>query len=66
MPLTVICYKQRKIFHKLQDLELWTPETEQVYHIPAHTKATVTGLAACAQNQFIASCSSDRTVKIWK
>ncbi|CAK8577658.1 unnamed protein product [Lathyrus sativus] len=49
-----------------QDIELWIPETEQVYLIPAHTKATVTGLAACAQNQFIASCSSDRTVKIWK
>jgi WD40 repeat protein len=47
-------------------MELWIPETGQVYLIPAHTNATVTGLAACTQNEFIASCSSDCTVKIWK
>lgn len=47
-------------------MELWIPETGQVYHIHAHTNATITGLAACPQNEFIASCSSDCTVKIWK
>jgi WD40 repeat protein len=54
------------LLHKLQNMELWIPETGQVYLIPAHTNATVTGLAACTQNEFIASCSSDCTVKIWK
>ncbi|CAI8618232.1 unnamed protein product [Vicia faba] len=59
-------YPNVLVIGAFQDIELWIPETEQVYLIPAHAKATVTGLAACAQNQFIASCSSDSTVKIWK
>ncbi|XP_058733868.1 transcriptional corepressor LEUNIG-like [Vicia villosa] len=59
-------YPNVLVIGAFQNIELWITETEQVYHIPTHTKATVTGLAACAQNQFIASCSSDRTVKIWK
>ncbi|XP_073225879.1 uncharacterized protein [Cicer arietinum] len=47
------------------NMELWIPETGQVYLFPAHS-GQITGLAACKQNETIASSSSDSTVKIWK
>ncbi|WJX46075.1 hypothetical protein P8452_32909 [Trifolium repens] len=59
-------YRNVLLIGGYENMELWIPETGQVYLIPAHTNATVTGLAACTQNEFIASCSSDCTVKIWK
>ncbi|KEH31037.1 transcriptional corepressor leunig protein [Medicago truncatula] len=59
-------YPNALVIGGFQNMELWIPETGQVYHIHAHTNATITGLAACPQNEFIASCSSDCTVKIWK